>query len=358
MNILLLMAHSIAEYDDVRMFSDLGYDVFAIGAYSEPANPGSGLRPPLPGAPDHPELRALVIEQREKHAGEDESWAIDWAKADLHPDLVDWADVIICHHYLDRWIIPQWPKLKHKRVIWRTCGQSDPRLEGLMAPLHRDGLQIVRYSPAEERTFRTITNWAGQDALIRFGKYPDDFEEWTGVVEAVGNVTQNMIGRGDHCGLSFWLAATRDLPAMPAGTGSEKLPGGVGELSPQAMMDYLRHLRVYLYTGTVPASYTLALIEAMMAGVPVVAMSPSFWLGPPSLFEAPDIVGGYLGDIASTARMLKAILADEGYAEEISRDMRRRAIELFNVADVGPQWRDFLGYPGAPRQLAMGRARA
>ena len=51
MNLLLLLAHSIAEYDDVRMFSDLGYDVFSIGAYTNPANPGDNLRPALPGAP-------------------------------------------------------------------------------------------------------------------------------------------------------------------------------------------------------------------------------------------------------------------------------------------------------------------
>ena len=39
MNVLLLTSHSIAEYDDLRMLTDLGYNVFSIGAYTDPRNP-------------------------------------------------------------------------------------------------------------------------------------------------------------------------------------------------------------------------------------------------------------------------------------------------------------------------------
>ena len=34
MNVLLLASHAVAEFDDVRMFSDLGYDVFAPGGWA------------------------------------------------------------------------------------------------------------------------------------------------------------------------------------------------------------------------------------------------------------------------------------------------------------------------------------
>ena len=137
MNLLLLLAHDIAEYDDLRMFAKLGYDVFSIGGYSNPMEPASNIRPPAPEVPYHPELEALCHAQRVKHEGDPMTvdvgrerglLVVDWAKADLHPDLIDWADVIICHHYLEPWILSQWPKLRHKRVIWRTCGQSDARL--------------------------------------------------------------------------------------------------------------------------------------------------------------------------------------------------------------------------------------
>jgi len=359
MNILLLTAHDIAEYDDLRMFTDIGHDVFSIGAYTDPPNTDSTLRPALDG-PRHPELAARCIEQREKHADDPtQEWIegqlhniVDWAKADLHPDIIDWADVIICHHYLESWIVRQWPRIRHKRVIWRTCGQSNARLEESMAKLHDDGLQIVRYSPKEEVAFRRLGTWAGQDALIRFGKYPSDYGPWIGDDLVVGNVTQNMAGRGEFCGLSFWLNATQGLPVKPAGLDSEALPNGIGKLSYPKMVEYLKHIRAYLYTGTQPASYTLGLIEAMMTGVPVVSMGPeSWWI--PDLFEGPEITG-LSADPPQAWAALAKILSDESYARVLSDTMRKRAIDLFGIETIAPQWQAFL--EGAAVEFSHNRA--
>ena len=339
MNILLLASHGIAEYDDLRMFSDLGYDVFCPGGYAEPAVPGETLRPALPNAPDHPELRALCDEQRDRHAGQSTDFGVvDWAKADLHPKLIEWADVIIAHHFVDTWIGGQWDRLQDKRVVWRTCGQSNPRLEHEMRQY--EGLQIVRYSPAEARGFRPLGTFAGQDALIRFGKYPDDYAPWIGDDAVVGNLTQNLDIRGDQCGLSFWEEATIGLPTRPGGTGSERLPNGTGELSYTQMLDYLRHIRVFLYMGTQPASYTLALIEAMMAGVPVVSRGPrGLWM--PPLFEGHEIAVEWANGPKYARDLLVEYLSKpDREASEINRE---RAIDLFGIETIGKQWRDFLG---------------
>lgn len=339
MNILLLTAHSVAEYDDLRMFTDMGHDTFSIGAYSEPANPGDLQRPALPLAPDHPELRALCEEQREKHGDPELDWAIDWAKADLHQSIIDWADVIIAHHYLDRWIYPQWARFMGKRVIWRTCGQSDPWLEHLMRPLAQRGLSIVRYSPKERAA---LDVFAGEHALIRFGKYPEDWGGWTGTQEFVTNFTQNMAGRGEHVGLSFWLAATEGLPAHPGGADSEKLPGGRGALSFDDMRWFLQRSRAYLYTGTVPASYTLGFIEALMTGTPVVSIGRGRWYGDPDLFEADEIAPIVAHSVAEARSQLGKLLADPAYAEAISAQGRDRALELFGIDAVSAQWASFL----------------
>jgi hypothetical protein len=216
--VLLLASHAVAEYDDVRMFHDLGFDVFCPGGYEDPRTGTEGIRPPLPEVPYHEDLAKRCREQREAFGEPGE--AIDWAKARLHDDLIDWADAIIVHHFPRVWIGGQWDRIKHKRVIWRTCGQSDPNTEHVMALF--EGLEIVRYSPAERRYFESRGAWAGQTALIRFGKYPADYGPWTGEDAVVGNVTQNMADRGDATGLSFYLAATEGLPAKPAGPGSER----------------------------------------------------------------------------------------------------------------------------------------
>ena len=338
MNVLILASHEIAEYDDLRMFTDLGINAFVPGGYQNPRE-HDGLRPALPNAPLFPDL----IEACEKVRREfgDPGPLIDAAKAHLPDEVIDWADAIICHHFPERWIVGQWNRIKHKRVIWRTCGQSNPELEAYMAQGRAEGLQIVRYSPKE----RNLPNFAGEDALIRFGKYPSDYGPWTGETACVANVTQHMLDRGDATGLSYYLEATKGLYARPAGPGSEKLRG-VGSLSHEDMLDYLKRCRVYLYTGTQPASYTLGLMEAMLTGIPVVSIGPRAfgqgWIG--DVFEGHEIVPGdaYWYDRPEVANEVLGTFLRNDPATDISGWMREAAIDLFDVAEIGPQWREFL----------------
>lgn len=209
-----------------------------------------------------------------------------------------------------------------------------------MGRLRQDGLQIVRYSPAEQQAFSRLGVYAGSDALIRFGKHPSDYGPWIGDDAVVGNVTQNMAGRGEFCGLSFWLSATRGLPVRPAGLDSEALPNGLGALSYPKMIEYLRHLRAYLYTGTQPASYTLALIEAMLSGIPVASMpADEWWI--PDLFEGPSLVGRSAGP-GQTAAWLDAWLRDPDLARRDGEVGRQKAIGLFGMETIAPQWQAFL----------------
>lgn len=342
MNILLLASHAVAEYDDLRMFTDLGYDVFAPGGYEVPSRSGEGIRPALPDAPHHPELVARLTETRSERG--EPGPAIDWGKAALHDDIIDWADVIIVHHFPERWIGAQWGRIRAKRVIWRTCGQSDPSLERVMRGFRNEGMEIVRYSPAEQRHFEP-RYFAGQDAVIRFGKYPSDFASWTGNDPVIGNITQHMQQRGDACGYRFWMDATAGLPVEPAGPGSDVLYGGIGELPYQRMLDYLRRIRCYLYTGTRPASYTLGLMEAMMAGVPVVSIGAHAWgdeWDGADLFEGHELARPGFDDPQRARDLLVAFLTDPALASEASTVTRLRAEELFDVAIVGQQWREFL----------------
>ncbi len=344
MRLLVLSSHGVLEYDDLRLFAGLGYDVFMPGGYSDPANPGETLRPALPDVPAHPELNALCHEQRVKHEGQPTDFGIvDWAKADLHPELVKWADAIMVNCFPDAWIGGQWDAIRHKRVIWRTIGQSNPRLEIEMRQYARQGMEVVRYSPAEKRAFEPLGCFAGEDAMIRFAKEPSDYGPWIGDWEVVGNITQNLDIRGEHCGLSFWQETTKDLPTRLAGTGSERL-GGIGELSWNAMRLYLRHLRAYLYMGTQPASYTLGLMEAMLSGVPVVSIGPKdMWL--PSLFEGHEIADRWHDTPTGARFLLQDLLSGWAYAADISEATRQRAIHLFGYETVGAQWLAFLGVP-------------
>ncbi len=334
MNILLLLAHSIEEHDQLKLLSELGYDVFSIGGYINPGAPHDPKRPPLRQVAHHPELQAIV-----DRLGTADN--LDAAKRHIPDELLDWADTIIVHHFEHTWLVPQWDRIKVKRVIWRTVGQSVEGNERLMAPLRSEGLQIVRYSPKE----RNIPGYAGEDALIRFYKDSDEWNGWTGERRTVINFTQHLRQRDPYTNWGYWQQATAELPRMAMGPGSEVI-GGAGEMALDAMKAALRSNRAYLYTGTQPASYTLGLIEALMTGIPVVSIGPS-WMTVfpygPDLFEGHEIALLAQDRPEQAAIDLERLLNDEDDAHQLGQLGRARAIELFGKAKIAAEWKAFLG---------------
>jgi hypothetical protein len=344
-NLLILSSHGVLEYDDLRLFSRLGYDVFMPGGYADPTQ-GNHLRPAVPEAPRHPELAALVEEQRERHAGEPADWPIiDWGKADLHPKLIDWADIIMVNCFPESWIGMQWARIREKRVIWRTIGQSDQNGELAMRRYRFDGLQIVRYSPAEKRAFERMGVFAGEDAVIRFGKDPADYGPWIGDHEVVGNLAQHDTVPGQRDPWINWpfvLQVTEGLPREFVGTNAETVGGR--SLDYPDLMEWLRRIRCLIYTGTQPASYTLGLMEAMLTGTPVVSIGPQhMWL--PDLFEAHELAILGSSEAQVCYQQITRLLSDPAMARNLSARTERRGRELFSYDVVGPQWTEFLGAP-------------
>jgi len=332
MKILILPGHSIEEYDTLKLWSELGYDCFSLGSYIIPSQPHDPKRPSI-AAPAHPDLKAIV-----DALGTPDN--LEAAKRHLPDELIEWTDVISVHAKEHDWIIPQWNRIKHKRVVWRTIGQSVENNERNIAPLRTDGLQIVRYSPKE----RNIPGFAGEDAMIRFYKDPDEWNGWTGEIAHVINFTQHLRQRDPYTNWGFWSEATRGLPVVAFGPGSEVI-GGDGELSEEHMRSVLQSSRAYLYTGTQPASYTLGLIEAMMTGIPVVSIGPA-WMEVfpygPQLFEGHEITQHWSNSTSQAKRMLDGLLSNKEFATAWSVAQRERAIKLFGKQKIAAQWKEFL----------------
>lgn len=353
MNILLCLSHSIEEYDQLRLFHSLGYDVASIGGYIDPAHPHDPKRPPLQ-IPPVPEIRTAV-----DALGQPDN--LGAAQSRLPAAALDWADTIIYHHRLER-LFGQWDQIaawlkagSHRRVIWRTVGQSVAGNEAEARPFRAQGLEIVRYSPKE----RNIPMFAGEDALIRFYKDPAEWSGWTGENPVVLNIAQHDAtphARDEWLNWGFWEEATKGLPTVFAGPHSEKV-GGLGALSLDDMKALLRSSRAYLYTGTQPASYTLGLIEAMMTGIPVVSIGPQWMRIFPygqDLFEGHEIInigqiyadGDYDPNDPNWPRLiLRHFLDDPADARKLGAKQRERAIDLFGMETIGRQWRDYLGSP-------------
>jgi glycosyltransferase involved in cell wall biosynthesis len=209
------------------------------------------------------------------------------------------------------------------------------------------GLQIVRYSPREQKIVENI----GKDAVIRFYKDPNEFYGYNGLNREVITFNQNIKTRGEFCNFDLWDKVTEGLPAKVFGPNNENVGArNGGLLTYDDMKQKMKDSRVYFYVGTQPASYTLNLIEAMMSGIPVVAIGPKHANSlniAGDVYEIPDIiVNGFNGYVSDDVEELKTciikLLDNPKLAKQIGELGRQRAIELFGKETIKAQWKDFL----------------
>lgn len=330
MKILYLSCHAILEYDELKLFEELGYDYFALGSYIDPQKPVDPIRPALHKVVD-PELLAIAPD-----------------RDNIPKEFFDKFDVIIIMH-IPEWIEKNWDKMKHKRVIWRTIGQSTPSVEARMKPFRAQGLQVIRYSPREQ----AIEGNIGCDALIRFYKDENEFCEYSGLNPFIVTFSQNIKQRAEYCCYDAVMSTLSQFPnrAKIYGRGNENLGAMFGGfLTYNEMRQTYRDNRVYLYGGTQPASYTLNFIEAFMTGIPVVALGAKYANSlniAGDTYEIPDIimngVNGFCSDdINELQEALTRLLNNRFLAMKIGNSGRNTAIELFGKEKVKKQWKNFL----------------
>lgn len=327
--ILYLSCHSALEYDEIKLFTEMGHDVFSLqGSYHNPTMPADPKRPPIDGSV-HQQLMDV---------------AAQCSKDDIHPELIEWADIIYVMH-IGRWIINNWHKMKHKKVIWRTIGQSIPQNENELGMFRVQGLKIVRYSPMEKE----IKGFLGEDAMIRFYKDPDEFNGWVGSVPSVCTVAQSMKKREPYCGWGIYDEVTSGLLRTIYGPGNEDVENWGGQLTYNELKEVYRVHKAYFYTGTYPASYTLNFIEALMTGIPMVCIGDNLaYLNTYDIhaYEVSQIikngVNGYISeDKKELRKYVEMLLKGEGW--EVGLKGRETAIELFGKKNIKKLWEDFYG---------------
>lgn len=348
--ILYMSCHEILEYDELKLFTELGYECYSLGAYTQPGGEEHRKRPPL-ALPYDPHFIELSLQ---------------YDRRKLHPEMLEGIDIVIVMHELSflghvsnhDWSEDlgegNWPLFrdfikKGGRVIWRSIGQSIPHVEQRLSKFRAEGLEIVRYSPAE----MTIQGNIGADAMIRFYKDPDEYKDWTGDKLRVVNFTQSLKQRADFTGYQTLMRVMQQVPAKVYGPGNEDLGEMSGGLvSYQEQLQIFRESRAFLYHGTYPASYTLSFIEAMMTGIPIVAVGPRRGNGEmfhgQSTYEIQDIiqngVSGFVSDDPAELReFVVNLLNDYRLAKTVSAFGRSRAIELFGKAKIKQEWGEFLG---------------
>jgi hypothetical protein len=160
-------------------------------------------------------------------------------------------------------------------------------------------------------------------------------------------VVNNLQKRGRRLGLDIFELARTEVPLDLVGMNAEAL-GGLGEFGRDELPDMMSRYRFFFH----PIRYTsfgMAVCEAMMVGMPIVALATT---------EMPTVIeNGASGFISNDPRRLvnamHELLADRRLAARMGEEARRIAHERFGIARFAADWdrafRDVAGAGGGTR---------
>ncbi|HEY8562506.1 MAG TPA: glycosyltransferase [Pyrinomonadaceae bacterium] len=155
-----------------------------------------------------------------------------------------------------------------------------------------------------------------------------NFETARGVT-AINHIAE----RGRRAGGELWRKArARGAPLDLVGMETEKV-GGLGEIFPPALPKFLARYRFY-FNASVYTSLNLAMIEAMLVGLPVVA---------PATTEVATVIENGVSGFADTSfenllRGIRELAENAALARDLGANARRRAAERFDIRRFTADW--------------------
>lgn len=316
MRILLQSCHGVLEFDETRLLTEMGHEVFCLGDVH------GNERPLIAGARD---VRCPWIaphELQELHQR---------GQGDLPEWLLDRVDAIVCMH-LTEWLKPQWARIRKKKCLLRLIGQHSKGLGASIRPMTDDGLIVLQYWPSDAEHNGLSAAQAGH--VVRFYKDEEEFKGWTGEIPMVLTVNNDINRGGGHaCHASEYRQATDGLPRLLVGKENRFFGDFTARLPYFMLKEAYRRHRVYLFMNTEPCTYVLNLMEAMMTGMPIIAYDNGRGVR--------DMVPFASNDPEELREMLEGLLAKD--PSELAVHCRRdQAIKMFGRQQAIDSWKAVL----------------
>lgn len=339
MRLLYIANHAVLEYDELRIFGLFCESVFSTWFYRRPDSPSADVRPPLHEFPVNHE--ALEIWERK---------GLDAQSCLQDTDFLSRFDVIVSVH--NNTLLPLLAAVSIP-VFIRTIGQSLPVHEARLSEW-RNRYKIVRYSPKE----RAIDKFAGEDAMIRFGKFASDFEPWQGGNGQVSTFYGGIPRRKLHASFDLYSEITEPFERVLWGGNNGGIPWATGILPNDEVAKAFSRSSLYYCCHTVPASYTLNLMEAMITGCPIVTPGKALLAGAyeavnssPECYEGEELLENSILNVTPSSvpdarKAIRLILEDADLARRLGEANRQRGLELFDASKIATQWQDALNRSG------------
>jgi hypothetical protein len=241
-------------------------------------------------------------------------------------------DVVLFQHR-DNWFVDQHEVLSEaQRRGPRIYLEHDPPRESPFEephPVDDPGVLVVHVTPFNELMYDT----RAPTRVIEHGVTVPDGVRWTGELDCGIVVVNNIATRGRRLGADI-VPRVQDagVPLDLVGMGAEEA-GGLGEVRPDELAAFASRYR-FFFNPIRWTSLGLAVCEAMMLGMPVVALATTE--------HAVAVQDGTSGVVdASIPRLIdgmKGLIADRGEAERLGRGARERALERYGIDRFAADW--------------------
>jgi hypothetical protein len=145
-------------------------------------------------------------------------------------------------------------------------------------------------------------------------------------------ITNHLARRGRRMGADLFTALRAELPLDLLGMGAAELDG-LGEIDHPALPAFAARYR-FLFSPVRYSSLSLSTLEAMMAGMPVVALATT-----EMATVIDNGVSGYaLLDTQKLVSCMRELLIDPGLARRLGEGARRTALERFSIDRFSADW--------------------
>lgn len=165
---------------------------------------------------------------------------------------------------------------------------------------------------------------------------------YTGELDKGLVIINNIATRGRRLGFDVFDEARHHVPLDLVGMGAEEA-GGVGEIRHADLPAFAARYR-FLFNPIRYTSMGLAVIEAMMVGLPVVALATT-----EMVTVIRDGVNGFIDTCpGKLAERMKLLLCDAKLARTLGEEARRSALQRFGIERFVADWNDaFLEVTGS-----------
>ncbi len=168
--------------------------------------------------------------------------------------------------------------------------------------------------------------------VVEHGVAVPDGVRYSGELERGLVVVNHLARRGRRLGLDVFEQVRRRIPLDLVGMESEKL-GGLGEIAHDELPAFAARYR-FLFNPIRYTSLGLAVCEAMLLGLPVVALATTEYT---TAIE--NGVSGYAStNVSALAERMLALLADPEEARRLGDGARRRAQVRFSIDRFARDW--------------------